>query len=302
MSDFVLEFENVTKKYGEVTAVDSISLRVKRGEVFGFLGPNGSGKTTSIGMALGLLHASSGNIRVLGHEVTPLRNSVLSRVGSLVGTPAMVPYLSGRENVALAAQAKSVPHAAVVDILDRVGLSHAAGRLVREYSLGMKQRLGLAVALLGKPELLILDEPTNGLDPAGMKDIRQLILALAIEGVTVFLSSHLLNEIEQVCDSVAVLNKGRLIAHGSVAELIGGEPEVQVKVPDAAEAARLLAELPEARNIRVNQSTLTVSGISNETVVAFLVARGVIPREVSTKQLDLESIFLDMTRKDEPIC
>lgn len=225
MTTSVLQIDHLRKYFGNshrpIKAVDGVSLEVQRGEVFGFLGPNGAGKTTTIGMILGLLHSTGGTVTVLGERVTPGQTAALRHVGALVGAPALLPYLSARDNLALLARLDGTgAHERIAPTLARVGLAEAADRKAGRFSTGMKQRLGLAMALLRQPQLLVLDEPSNGMDPAGMRDLRGLLRALADEGVTVFLSSHLLHEVEQLCDRVAVMAQGRLVAQGAVATLL----------------------------------------------------------------------------------
>jgi ABC-2 type transport system ATP-binding protein len=300
--DSVLQTHSLTKRFGDVVAVDGVSLSVHRGEVFGFLGPNGAGKTTTIGMLLGLIHPTAGRVEVLGQEVTPGRTAPLRQVGALVGTPGLVPYLSGRENLRLLARLHpEVDEWRVEEVLEQVGLREAAGRKVKGYSTGMRQRLGLAAALLHRPQLLILDEPTNGLDPVGMREVRLLLRALADEGVTVFLSSHLLHEVEQICDRVAVLNHGRVVAEGPVDELLGEEQVVRVRVPSAVQAAHVLKSLPGATRVETNGAHVEVQGVASETVVAYLTAHGIVPQEVTIVQPDLESLFLSLTQETSDV-
>lgn len=245
----VIETRGLTKRYrGGQLAVDGLDLSVPRGSVFGFLGPNGSGKTTTIRMLLGLIDASAGAAGLLGEPMPSRARHVLPRVGALIEGPALYGWLSGRGNLHRydAADPTADPRTRRVRVeraLERVGLAAAAGRKARTYSLGMKQRLGLAAALLRPRELLVLDEPTNGLDPQGMREIRTLVRSLADDGTTVFLSSHLLDEIEQVCSHTAVMNRGRLVAQGTVAGMAGKAPaRLTVTTPDGAEAARVLKE------------------------------------------------------------
>ncbi|WP_425555852.1 ABC transporter ATP-binding protein [Kitasatospora nipponensis] len=244
----VIRTKGLTKRFaGGQLAVDGLDLTVPRGSVFGFLGPNGSGKTTTIRMLMGLIAPTSGVATVLGAPMPQSVGSVLPRVGALIEGPALYGFLSGRDNLVRydAADPTSDPRtraSRVAQALDRVGLSAAAGKKARAYSLGMKQRLGLASALLQPRELLVLDEPTNGLDPQGMREIRALVRAVAAEGTTVFLSSHLLDEIEQVCTHAAVMSKGRLVVQGTVAELAArAQGRLVVRTPDTAEAAAVLA-------------------------------------------------------------
>ncbi len=298
MSHIVLQTDNLSKQFGEVTAVKSVNLRVQKGEVFGFLGPNGAGKTTTIGMVLGLIHPSEGSISLFGEPVAPNRNAVLRNVGALIGAPALIPYLSARENLRLVAQLHSnVDNGRIEETLTLIGLTEAADRKIKGFSTGMKQRLGLGAALLHRPALIILDEPTNGLDPAGMREVRTLIRKLADEGITIFLSSHLLHEVEQVCDRIAVIRKGEIVVQGGVEELLSQrEQSVRLRVNDPAQAAKLLAELPQAAEIMPNGTTVQVSGIDSKTAVTHLVQNGIIPSEVITQKSDLESLFLELTK------
>lgn len=297
MKNVILQTHNLRKEFGEVVAVDGIDFPVYEGEVFGFLGPNGSGKTTTISMALGLIHPTAGYVEVFGEKVTPGHTAPLKRVGALVGT-TLVPYMSGRDNLALLARLyPEVGKARIDDLLEMVGLTYAAERPVKGYSTGMKQRLGLAAALLHRPALLILDEPTNGLDPAGMAEIRNLIRSLADEGITVFLSSHLLHEVEQVCDRVAVLKQGQVVAQGPVNSLLGQQQQqvVKLRVPSPVAAQAALQSLPGATEIKTNGAYIEVTGARSETLVAHLVAQGITPSEVTTERSDLESVFLGLT-------
>ncbi|EST30499.1 hypothetical protein N566_21080 [Streptomycetaceae bacterium MP113-05] len=248
-SEAVVETTGLTKRYrGGQLAVDGLDLAVPRGSVFGFLGPNGSGKTTTIRMLLGLIEPTRGAARLLGEPMPRAARRVLPRVGALIEGPALYGFLSGRDNLLRydAADPDADPRTRrtrVGEALERVGLTSAAGRKARAYSLGMKQRLGLAAALLQPRELLVLDEPTNGLDPQGMREIRTLIRGLAADGRTVFLSSHLLDEIEQVCTHTAVMHRGKLVTQGTVAEMSAGvRGRLAVGTPDTAETARILKE------------------------------------------------------------
>lgn len=300
MDTTVLQTEDLKKYFpgnGGIKAVDGVNLSVQRGEVFGFLGPNGAGKTTTIGMILGLLHPTAGTVTVLGQPVTPDHTVSLRAVGALVGAPALFPYLSARDNLALVAKLDGpAAEERIASTLALVGLTEAADRKAGKYSTGMKQRLGLALALVRAPQLLVLDEPSNGMDPAGMRDLREMLRKLADQGMTVFLSSHLLHEVEQLCDRVAVLNKGRIVAQGPVQTLLSDRAVVRVRVPSPAEAAALLLALPGVTKVQPNGSTVTVSGVSSEAVVAHLAAHGIIPSEVTQGQEDLENLFLQLTQ------
>lgn len=295
-SEVVLRTAGLSKRFGRTVAVNDVDLRVHRGEVFGFLGPNGAGKTTTIALLLGLIHASSGRIEILDEEVRPGRTNVLRRVGSLVGTPGMLPHLSGRENLRLLSRLHDgVDRFRVEEVLEQVGLGLVAERRVATYSLGMRQRLGLGAALLHSPALLIMDEPTNGLDPAGMRGVRELLRSLAASGITVFLSTHLLNEVEQVCDRVAVLKHGRVIARGEVADLIGPSDGVRVRIPAPDRAASILRDSPGVETLAVGTDELIVHGLTGEVIIKRLVDGGMVPREVHRAESDLESTFLQLT-------
>ena len=297
MNEIILQTYDLSKSFGSVAAVQNVNLQVQQGEVFGFLGPNGAGKTTTIGMLLSLIHPTNGRIELFGQSLSPAQNRSLRRVGSLVGAPALVPYLSGRRNLQLLTRLHAgVGEERITAVLEQVDMIDAARRPVAKYSTGMKQRLGLAAALLHEPELVILDEPINGLDPAGMREIRNLIRRLVDDGVTVFLSSHLLHEVEQVCDRIAVINRGQIVAQGTVADLQQGRQWVKLRVAAPARAAEVLRSLPEAGKIEVNGAYVYVEGVTGETAVAHLADHGIIPGEVSTQQSDLETLFLELTQ------
>ncbi|MDF2443000.1 MAG: type transport system ATP-binding protein, partial [Subtercola sp.] len=252
-----IQTRGLTKTFGRQTVVNGIDLAVPRGSVFGFLGPNGSGKTTSIRMLLGLASATSGEITVLGQQMPKRAGTVLPQVGALIEGPGFYPFLSGTDNLRRLDSAdrfarSSTRTSRIGEALERVGLTHAAGKKVRAYSLGMKQRLGIANALLTPRELIVLDEPTNGLDPQGTREVRNLVRSLTAEGTTVFVSSHLLAEIEQMCTHAAVMRAGNLVAQGSLDELRqAGQARVRVLTPDPVAARRVLDGLglrPEGRD------------------------------------------------------
>ncbi|MET7640217.1 ABC transporter ATP-binding protein [Streptomyces sp. NPDC005438] len=307
-SDTVVQTSDLTKRFpGGHTAVDSLDLRVPRGSVFGFLGPNGSGKTTTIRMLLGLIAPTRGTVRVLGQPMPRSANRVLPRVGALIEGPALYGHLSGRANLVRldTADATAPPatrSARVAEALDRVGLTAAADRKARAYSLGMKQRLGLASALLRPRELLVLDEPTNGLDPQGMREIRALVRELSRDGTTVFLSSHLLDEIEQLCDHVAVMHQGRLLTQGPVSALSGGLPvRLTVTTPDPAEAARVLKEhgVTDVTTDRDRVTGVPPTDADPPTDLAdlnaALVHQGVRVRAFGAERTSLEDAFVALT-------
>ncbi len=292
-----LKATDLKKYFGDVHAVEDVSLEIRDGEIFGFLGPNGAGKTTTIGMILGLIHPTAGEIEIFGQRVTPGQTGALKRVGALVGaTPSLIPYLTARQNLQLVvALYQGLSVSRIDEVLALVKLTEAADRKAGQFSTGMKQRLGLAMAIVHRPQLLILDEPTNGMDPTGMREVRNLLKLLAEEGTTIFVSSHLLHEVEQVCDRVAVLNHGRVVAQGRVSELLGNSTVVRVRVPNTQEAAECLKTLHGVESTQPNGSYITVTGRESEAVVAHLAQHGIIPSEVTVVNNDLESLFIELT-------
>jgi ABC-2 type transport system ATP-binding protein len=283
--------ENLTKRYGSVVAVRDLDLTVRAGEVYGFLGPNGAGKTTTLRMLLGLIRPTAG--RVLLHGRPPGR---LESVGALIEGPAFYPYLSGRDNLRVLTRHAGVPAGRVPVVLDLVDLAERAGDRYGTYSLGMKQRLGVAAALLKDPQLLVLDEPTNGLDPAGMADMRMLVKRLGAAGCTVLLSSHLLGEVQQICDRVGVISRGRLVTESTVADLRGTAGLRVVADPLDAAAARVRALLGDDR-VAVHDGGLDVSVPPERAawVNAELVDAGVAVSELRPLERDLEQVFFELT-------
>ncbi|AFY69118.1 Sulfate-transporting ATPase [Thalassoporum mexicanum PCC 7367] len=299
-TDFVLQAQNLKKVYNRVMAVRDISLNVQRGDIFGFLGPNGSGKTTTIAMMLSLVKPTSGRVQVLGQPVTLANNQALRQVGAIVGaTPKYIPYLSALQNVKLAAKLyPELSRQRVGEVLEIVGLSGSVNRKPDKFSTGMKQRLAVAMAILHRPQLLILDEPTNGMDPAGMKDVRDLIKQLAAQGVTIFISSHLLFEVEQVCNRIAVVDQGVLVAEGTIAELRQKDRTVRVKVSDLVAAERALQEI-EGVTVTVAGEYLDVAGVDSEAVTKHLVKHDMVPSEVFYAGGDLEDLFIQLTQESQ---
>jgi len=317
--DLAIETHGLTKRFRSQLAVDGLDLAVPQGAVFGFLGPNGSGKTTTIRMLLGLVAATAGDARVLGSDMPRHVDAVLPRVGALVEGPAFSPYLSGEANLhRFDAADRRAPRrtrtARVAEALDRVGLSHAARKKVHAYSLGMKQRLGLANALLMPRELLVLDEPTNGLDPQGTREVRALIRSFAGDGTTVFVSSHLLAEVEQICSHVGVMSAGRLVTQGTLEEFRDeGETRVLVRTPDAVRAREVLTGLELGINIEPagrggreaavsrpdatddESVTARIGATPPEVIVAALVGAGVRVRGFETLHANLEQRFVELT-------
>jgi ABC-2 type transport system ATP-binding protein len=297
----VLAARDVTKRFGTRVAVHNLSLDVLRGEIFGFLGPNGAGKTTTMRMALGLIRPSSGRIEILGHDVARAGRAVLPRVGPLVETPALYLHLSGRDNLSVfAAPLGGVPAGRIDALLELVELRDRQRDRVSTYSLGMKQRLALAISLLHDPELLILDEPANGLDPAGIKAIRSLLRQLRDSGKTVFVSSHVLGEVERLCDRVAILRQGELIRVGRIEELRDTAGPFLVEVEDAEGALNLLHCQPWGQEARVDPQGRIVTEApdgSGRELNGMLSRAGFVPESLSRLQRDLEEIFLDLTEE-----
>jgi len=298
MTDTVLSTHQLSKSYGSRPAVRDLDLEVRRGKVFGFLGPNGAGKTTTIRMMLGLIRPSSGSVEILGRDVQAHGREVLPRVGALVEAPALYSYLSGRDNLrAFAGVLGGVPRRRLDEVLELVGLAGRQRDRVRSYSLGMKQRLGVATALLDDPDLLVLDEPANGLDPAGIVEMRDLLRRLAAEGRTVFISSHVLAEVQQICDRVAIIDLGRLARVAPVAELVGGHGEYLVKLEDPAAALALVRREPWGGGARLEDGALVTASPTGRgrDLMQFLAAGGHWPDVVRERQRNLEEIFLGLT-------
>ncbi len=301
-SDAPIHTEGLTKRFKNQTVVDRIDLEVPTGAVYGFLGPNGSGKTTTIRMLLGLISPTSGSIAMLGQDLPGQLNVMLRRVGALVEGPAFHPYLSGRANLARldAADRYSDPRTADLRVdaaLDRVGLLPAAGKRYRAYSLGMRQRLAIANALLMPRDLLILDEPTNGLDPQGTREVRHLVGDLAADGATVLVSSHLLAEVDQMCSHVGVMYEGRLVSQGSITDLHAGTTKtVRVDTDRVADAARVLAELGLA-DVRPSEGylTATLGNVAVEKIVPNLVNDNIAVLGFAIQQPSLEDVFVSLT-------
>ncbi len=301
MTNSVLETRDLTKVYGNMKVVDAVNIAAYEGEVFGFLGPNGAGKTTTLGMALGLVHPTAGEVCIHGKPVRPDHVEALRDVGALLGAPALVPYLSAWDNLDLVGRlSKDVDKKRIAHVLDLVGLMDSARRKAGKFSTGMKQRLGIAIALINRPRFVILDEPTNGLDPAGMREIRQLLRSLVEQGTTVLLSSHLLHEVQQVCDRIAVLNKGRVVAQGRVDELLNAQkPAVRLTVRDVCAAEQVIRSLPGVEQVNSNgMDTLIVTGATSQSVMNQLLQHHIIPSEITAHKSDLESLFLDVTAEE----
>ena len=298
MPDYVIEAHGLRKAYGEVVAVDEVDLVVERGRVYGALGPNGSGKSTTVRMLLGLARPDKGEVKLFGKPLKEDSSSLLKRVGAVVETPAFVPYLSGRDNLKLLAKYTPGPTNGTIEtVLERVNLSEAAHRRFKNYSLGMKQRLGIAAAILNDPELIVLDEPTNGLDPQGTREVRALIPELAAEGRTIVLCSHLLYEVEQVCDAVTIFQKGRVVAQGRTKDLIGTRSRLEIRVPDLVAGEALLRSSQWASSISRLDGVLLIEGAGDqgEAVNRLLAAGGQYASVIRPIQTSLEDVFFELT-------
>jgi ABC-2 type transport system ATP-binding protein len=303
--DTVIETHELTKRFGDRAAIDRVDLVVPAGVVFGFLGPNGAGKTTLIRTLVGLTQPTSGAIRLLGLAQPARRADALARVGAIVEEPHFHPHLTGRENLLVVAAARSrEADGRIAGALERVGLAHRADDRVKTYSLGMKQRLGIARALLGDPALLILDEPMNGLDPAGILELRQLIRSFVDEGRTVFLSSHLLDEVEKTADEVAIVDRGRVVVQGPIREVVaGGEPTVTVAVDDRVAARSALSGDRRVRSVTDDGGgalrVVLDDGLRPAELNRLLVEAGVGVSRLEPVRHSLEERFLDMTTRLE---
>jgi ABC-type multidrug transport system ATPase subunit len=291
----VIETRELGKRYGErVVAVDRLNMRVRRGEVYGFLGPNGAGKTTTLRMLLGLIRPTSGSALVLG--VPPGSPDGLGRIGALIETPTFYPFLSGRDNLRVLARYANVAESRIEAVLEEVGLTARADDRFRTYSLGMKQRLGIAAALLKDPELLILDEPTNGMDPAGMAEMRTFIRELGRGRRTVLLSSHLMSEVEQICDRVGVISGGRLVGEGTVNELRGRE-RLWVRAEPLEQAEGLLRTLRAVEQVARSDGGLRITAdpAAAPAINRALVEAGIAVGELRPERASLEKVFLELT-------
>ncbi len=290
----VVTTDALTKRYGDRVAVDKVGMTVLRGEVYGFLGPNGAGKTTTLRMLLGLVRPTAGTASILGRPAGTPHSA--TRVGALIEGPGFFPYLSGRDNLRTLARRRGYSTAEVERVLERVDLAGRGDDRYKGYSLGMKQRLGVAAALMGDPELIVLDEPTNGLDPAGMADMRALVVDLARGGQTVLLSSHLLAEVQEICDRVGVIDDGRLLRESTVADLRGG---VTLRVRATPEPAAIAVAMRLAGDDGVRRTpaglALSLPADAAPHLTRELVAAGVDVHEITAAERSLEEVFFEMT-------
>src|SRR6266852_7741577 len=297
--EVVLRTRNLSKQYGTRLAVDHLNLEVHRGDIFGFLGPNGAGKTTTIRMALGLIAPSAGSVEMLGQDIAIHGSRILPRVGALVETPALYLYMSGRDNLrAVGSVLGGVPEKRIDAVLELVGLRIRQKDRVRTYSLGMKQRLGVAMALLQDPDVLILDEPANGLDPAGIVEMRDLMHRLSAERQTVFLSSHMLSEVQQICTRVAIINLGELVKVSTIEELTSRHGEFAVTLDRAEQALALIQAQTWGRDAHLDANGALITpapGERGRELNLFLVKAGFAPDTITQATQDLEQVFLHLT-------
>ena len=297
-ADVVVRTEHLTKRFGKLTAVDDLNLEVRKGEIFGFLGPNGSGKSTTMGMLLGLIAPTSGKVELFGMDIRSHLPQILQKVGAVTDSSGFYPYLSGRDNLDYVAQiAGGISDKRVDEVLELVELSGREKDRFNNYSMGMKQRLGIACALLNNPEFIILDEPTNGLDPAGVKEIRELIIRLGREDKTIFLNSHLLHEVEQICEHVAIIKKGKLITQGQVKDLMKKGDILQIRVTEPEKAAAVLGNIEWITSVsrEDDKFLLGVKADRYAEVSSVLAAEGIFLTEMKAKENTLEDLFLEMT-------
>jgi ABC-type multidrug transport system ATPase subunit len=293
----VIETDHLTKRFRRTTAVDDMSFTVEAGQVFGFLGPNGSGKTTTIGMLTGIITPTGGRFRLFGSQTHSERVAARLRMGSTLEQPNFYPYLTGRNNLRIAANVKGRTPRDVDAVLETVGLAKRAKDPFKTYSLGMKQRLALAATMLGDPELVILDEPANGLDPEGMREIRDIIGRLADQGKTIFLSSHLLWEVERTCTHVAVLKQGRILRQASVKDLTAGGAIVELRGGPPDRLREIVAQFPAARAVRAEQETI-IADVEQDDLAAlnqFVAERGTWVSHLALRQRSLEDVFMELT-------
>jgi len=300
-SGVAIRTSGLSKLYGERLAVNNLNLEVYRGDIFGFLGPNGAGKTTTIRMMLHLITPTHGSIEILGYDVASQSADILPRVGALVETPALYLYMSGRDNLrAVGSVLGGVPESRIDEVLEQVRLKGREKDRVKTYSLGMKQRLGVAMALLQDPDVLVLDEPANGLDPAGIVEMRDLMRSLAAAGKTIFISSHVLTEVRQICTRVAILDQGKLVTETTIEELIKGHGEfaVQLEPAHAPEALTLVRAQPWGHDARMDEQGTLITAAPDghgRDLNLFLVHNGFAPEMIAPQTQDLEQIFLRLT-------
>jgi ABC-2 type transport system ATP-binding protein len=296
--DVILRTTALTKRFGKLEAIKDLNIEIRRGEIFGFLGPNGAGKSTTVGMILGLVAPTSGKIELFGQDIKGNLWRALRRVGAVIEEPAFYPYLSGWNNLkALSISIGNIPETKITEVMERVNLLDRAKDHYSTYSMGMKQRLGIASTLLRDPELIILDEPTNGLDPAGTKEIRVLIPQLAHESRAVVLCSHLLHEVEQVCTRVAIIKQGVTLINAPIQELLNRGHLLQIKVDEPAKAAQILSGIPWIKSARIKDGYIIVDAPQGNAsqITRVLAEHGIYLSELANRGTSLESVFLQLT-------
>ncbi len=293
----ILAINNLSKRYGSLLAVDRLSIRVKQGSIYGILGPNGSGKTTTLGMVLDVIRPASGSFTWFGQ---PISHETKRRVGALLETPNFYPYLSARKNLQIIADIKGVDYKKINPVLKLVGLELRMHTTFKGYSLGMKQRLAIAAALLNDPEVLVLDEPTNGLDPEGIAEVRELILKIAAEGKTIILASHLLDEVEKVCTHVAVLQKGELRAEGPVGTILSAKDQLLLAAPDTAGMLAVLKQLSFVETYKPERDLVHVTlqdGHTSSDLNKAMFEAGIVLSQLTVRRKSLEAQFLEIIKQ-----
>ncbi|HEY8712954.1 MAG TPA: ABC transporter ATP-binding protein [Thermoanaerobaculia bacterium] len=295
MPDIALSARNLTKVIGDRTIVDDVSFDVNAGEVFGFLGPNGAGKTTTIRMLVGLIRPTAGTVEVCGFDIRRKFEDAMRCIGCIVETPDLYRFMTGRENLEHFARMLNVRNGDIERVSSLVGMAHRLDQRVGTYSLGMRQRLGIAQAMLGKPRVLILDEPANGLDPAGIREIRELLRRLSEEGMAVFVSSHLLAEIELMCDRVGIIHKGRLLQIGNVQELISSQRTMEFRVGDVTRAAAIVRQRGLVATIDTDRIFVPIEEAAAPPIIAALAQNGVEVFHARERTQTLEELFIEAT-------
>ncbi len=294
----VLELNNISKQYGSIQAVDRLSLKVDQGSIYGLLGPNGSGKTTTLGMALDVIRPSSGSYTWFGHQASSLTKQ---RIGALLETPNFYPYLTAHRNLQIVADIKGANYKDILQVLNMVGLEQRKHTTFKGFSLGMKQRLAIAAALLHNPEVLVLDEPTNGLDPEGIAEVRELILKIAAEGKTIILASHLLDEVEKVCTHVAVLQRGLLRAEGRVDTILAAKDKLIISSDNLQEVIGVLQKLPYVESFQPEHGTIHLTlqeGYSSKNINQAMFEAGIVLTQLTLHRKTLEAQFLEIIKND----
>lgn len=299
MGDSVLTIRGLSKSYGQIRAVQGLDLEVTKGQVYGILGPNGSGKTTTLGMILGIVNPANGNFHWFGNKSL---HQALHHIGSIIETPSFYPYLSAVQNLRIICQIKECQTTLINDILERVGLGERKNHVFKNYSLGMKQRLSLAAAMIGEPEVLVLDEPTNGMDPQGIADIRNLINEIGSQGTTILLASHLLDEVQKICTHVAVLNRGKKIFDGSVHDIVQAEEYLEIWSDDQERLLELLQQFKGVEEIQREKEKFVIrlgTGPSKKDLHKYLIEHGIYPTHFIARGGTLENKFLDLLKTSQ---